>query len=92
MEDTLERASIGTRKLKDLLRHYFYTIVTNYSIYSFNEKDYDTKCLWNPDGIDGVDGSWIGGLLHKNDAYTSPVVLVPYRENNGSIDIEMNNT
>ena len=88
MEDTLERASIGTRKLKDLLRHYFYTIVTNYSIYSFNEKDYDTKCLWNPDGIDGVDGSWIGGLLHKNDAYTSPVVLVPYRENNGSIDIE----
>lgn len=88
MEDTLERASIGTRKLKDLLRHYFYTIVTNYSIYSFNEKDYDTKSLWNPDGINGVDGSWIGGLLHKNDAYTSPVVLVPYRENNGSIDIE----
>lgn len=88
MEDSLAEASIGNRKLKDLLRHYFYTIVTNYSIYSFNEKDYDTKNLWNPGGIDGIDGKWIGGLLHKNDAYASPVVLVPYRERNGSIDIE----
>lgn len=88
MNDTLERASIGTRKIKDLLRHYFYTIVTNYSIYSFNEKDYETKSIWNPEGEKGIDGSWIGGLLHKNDAYTSPVVLVPYRKNNGSIDVE----
>lgn len=88
MDDTLERASIGTRKIKDLLRHYFYTIVTNYSIYSFNEKDYETKSIWNPEGEKGIDGSWIGGLLHKNDAYTSPVVLVPYRKNNGSIDVE----
>lgn len=88
MEDSLKRASIGTRKLKDLLRHFFYTIVTNYSIYSFNEKDYDTKNLWNPAGIKGIDGNWISGLLHKNDAYASPVVLVPYREKNGSIDVE----
>lgn len=88
MENNFKKASIGTRKLKDLLRHFFYTIVTNYSIYSFNEKDYDTKSLWNPDGEEGIDGSWISGLLHKNDAYISPVVLVPYREKNGRIDIE----
>ncbi len=50
----------------------FYTIVTNYSHYSFNQ-NFDNKF-------------WIKGVFHKNDGYQMPIVINPYREN-GNIDI-----
>lgn len=76
-----------SKKLHLLLKDFFYTICTNYSIYSFNKYDYETKSLFNKEGIDGVNGDWIHGLLHKNDGYLTPLVVTPYREEEGYIDI-----
>ena len=76
-----------SNKLHLLLKDFFYTICTNYSIYSFNKYDYETKSLFNKKGIEGVNGDWIHGLLHKNDGYLTPIVVTPYREDEGYIDI-----
>lgn len=72
--------------LKHILSGFFYTICSNYSIYSFNQEDYNTATLFNPKGENGVDGEWIGGILHKNDGYVDPLVVTPYRGRNGNID------
>ena len=74
---------------KAILRNFFYTISTNYSIYAFNEKEYV------PDGIvanidSGINGDWLNGLFHKNDGYFTPIVITPYREQ-GNIDVEREN-
>ena len=53
------------------LNQFFYTIGINYSIYA-NNKEYM--------------GDWIGKVFHKNDAYQTPIVLEPFRED-GNIDI-----
>lgn len=78
---------IKAEKLHLLLKDFFYTISSNYSIYSFNKNDYETKSLFNMQGVKGVDGNWIHGLLHKNDGYLTPVVITPYRDEEGFIDI-----
>lgn len=54
------------------LEKFFYTIHTNYSLYSLNEQHYQ--------------GEWLNKLFHKNDAYQTPIVIEPYREN-GNIDV-----
>lgn len=59
-------------KLQDL----FYTIVTNYSMYSFNPEDFSDNKFY-PEGI-----------FHKNDAYITPIVLLPFRDPNGIILID----
>lgn len=67
---------------KALLKPFFYTIVSNYSAYAFNENEYaDSK-------TDNV--QWLTQLFHKNDAYLCPLVLVPYREK-GQISITTEN-
>lgn len=69
------------QKYKAILHnHFFYTIALNYSLYSFNKKDY--QC---PDDK-SINGNWIDGLFHKNDAYLTPMSLNPFR-NDGNIDI-----
>jgi predicted ATPase len=50
---------------------FFYTIAVNYSQHSLNSSN---------------TGDWIHSLFHKNDAYQTPIVIEPYREN-GNIDI-----
>lgn len=72
---------------KRLLAGFFYTICTNYSIHSFCEDDYNSNSLLNPSGDNGVNGKWVKGLLHKNDGYLDPMVVVPYRDSNGNIDV-----
>jgi len=54
------------------LEEFFYTIHTNYSLHSLNERHYQ--------------GEWLHKLFHKNDAYQIPIVIEPYREN-GNIDV-----
>lgn len=54
------------------LEEFFYTIHTNYSLHSLNERHYE--------------GEWLHKLFHKNDAYQTPIVIEPYREN-GNIDV-----
>jgi len=62
--------------LKDL----FYTIGMNYSHYAYNSKDYT-----GPEQED-----WLAALFHKNDAYQTPLVLNPWRDN-GDIVINREN-
>lgn len=56
----------------------------NYSLYSFNKKDY--QCPEDK----SINGNWIEGLFHKNDAYLTPMSLNPFR-NDGNIDINKEN-
>lgn len=64
--------NFSLQKLEDL----FYTIATNYSMYSFNPEDYK-KNRYYPKGI-----------FHKNDAYITPIVLLPFRNELGVIEID----
>lgn len=59
---------------------FFYTVALNYSLYSFNKFDY--LCPQDKQ----INGNWIDGLFHKNDAYYTPMSLNPFRTN-GNIDI-----
>lgn len=77
---------MGSNDPKTILKDFFYTISTNYSIYSFNEDDYNTD-IREPHSING---SWIKGLFHKNDGYLTPIVITPFRES-GSIDVGKEN-
>ena len=78
--------TITNRRMHQVLNDFFYTICTNYSMHSFNEDDYDEKeILDNTDQV--TNGDWIRGILHKNDGYLTPVVIVPYRQEGGLIDI-----
>lgn len=69
----------ATRKLQD----FFFTIVLNYSAYSFNL--YNFRPEWRGqmpnDGLEYTDEDrcWLGAIFHKNDAYQTPIVLNPFR-------------
>lgn len=78
---------VNQNRLKQLLGPFFYTIVTNYSIYSFNEEDYNGGSLRRPELNKLYNGLWVRGLFHKNDGYLAPMVIVPYRNEDGTIDI-----
>lgn len=77
------------KKMKQL-KDWFYTIVCNYSLYSFNYHDYyaertddDRLSLLGkkitPNNED--DAYWLKGVFHKNDGYQTPVVIHPMRQN-----------
>ena len=59
---------------KEIVKHFFYTFVSNYSIYAYNPHDFSDE-----------GNCWLNGLFHKNDGYQTPLVITPYR-NNGNID------
>lgn len=66
----------------NVTKNFFFTIVTNYSIQSLNYEDYEEE------------GSWIQKLFHKNDGYSLPIVLNPYRHEYGintEIEAELTN-
>jgi len=83
-----QELDIEVAKLR--LKQLFYTIVVNYSQYAYNTSDYIAE--WddfNQDGIESNDNQcWISSLFHKNDAYQTPIVLNPFREN-GNININV---
>lgn len=69
-----------------------YTIVTNYSLQSLVSSDYADEISLSPEngntlsaGQEG--GVWINHLYHKNDGYLTPIVLNPFRNQQGNIDI-----
>lgn len=64
-----------------VLKGLFYTICMNYSHYAYNYKDYLRK--------DQED--WLTPLFHKNDAYQTPLVINPWRDN-GDIIIGRENS
>ena len=60
--------------------HFFYTFVSNYSMYAYNRNDFTEE--FDDDGK----GCWLEGIFHKNDGYQTPIVLTPYREK-GNMDV-----
>lgn len=72
---------------RECLADLFYTIVVNYSFYSYNTEDYRREMIGNeelesdemPDEIFEEDRCWLSGIFHKNDGYQMPLVLNPYR-------------
>ncbi|MCC8174612.1 MAG: AAA family ATPase, partial [Odoribacter sp.] len=75
----------------ELMKHFFYSIVTNYSLQAYTAEDYKSEkiCQINKDGkfIEETEaGIWINSLFHKNDGYLTAMNLNPFR-NNGKIDM-----
>lgn len=81
------KKDISPSRMHTVLNDFFYTICTNYSIHSFNEADYDSKSVLTSEDNANINGDWIRGILHKNDGYLTPVVIVPYRKDDGIINV-----
>ena len=69
-----------------------YTIVTNYSLQSLVSSDYADETSLSPDRGGAFspeqEGTvWISHLYHKNDGYLTPIVLNPFRDQKGNIDM-----
>lgn len=90
-------ASCGEEELKALYSDFFYTLISNQSIYAYNTLDFKNECnsnekessvLGNSQNaeFDIEDRCWLHGLFHKNDAYRTPLVITPFRRE-GNIDI-----
>lgn len=79
-------------EMSQLAEKLHYTIVTNYSLQSLVSSDYQDEISLAPDA-NGVfapeqEGTvWISHLYHKNDGYLTPIVLNPFRDKLGNIDI-----
>ena len=84
------RNKINETTLKRIARHLFYVVCSNYSLHSLNEDDYTPNRLWINRNKD-VNGKWLRGLFHKNDGYLMPIVMVPYRDENGIINVRNEN-
>lgn len=78
-------------KRVEIARCFFYTVVMNYALQSYNSFDYQDEKAWNYETVNQFGnssaGNWINSLFHKNDGYSSPIVLNPYR-NEGIIDMK----
>lgn len=89
-------------KLKAIYEHFFYTLLSNQSIYAYNTNDFDIECNSiakeamalgvKRDGAEYTveERSWLHGIFHKNDGYQTPIVITPFRDN-GNIDINNEN-
>lgn len=72
---------------KAFLENFFYTMVSNYSIFAYNVYDFCNE--W--DKGDDYETCWLHHLFHKNDGYQLPIVLHPFRDRgNIQINVEHN--
>ena len=87
------------KELKALYEHFFYTMISNQSIYAYNTRDFylecnddekENKALGEEDrAYSDEDRCWLHGIFHKNDGYKTPMVVTPYRyEGNSDINKE----
>lgn len=75
----------------ELMKRFFYSIVTNYSLQAYTAEDYKKEevCQITKEGKfieEKEDGIWISSLFHKNDGYLTAMNLNPFRSN-GKIDM-----
>lgn len=76
------RPGTSQERMNDVLENHrnrlFYSLVVNYSLYSYNSNlfAYETPNA----------GSWLDGLFHKNDSYQTPLVISPMRTG-GNINV-----
>lgn len=83
---------------RECLADLFYTIVVNYSFYSYNTEDYRREMIdknelehdENPNEVFEEDRCWLSGIFHKNDGYQMPLVLNPYRSK-GNLNVNNEN-
>lgn len=83
--------NIESSNLLKQIQPFFYTILNNYSFYAYNTNDYERERIrWgSPSGDDDFDipdRDWIDGVCHKNDGYSTPIVVNPMRIK-GNIDV-----
>ena len=71
----------------DSTKSFFYTVVTNYSVQSLILSDYSDEKTVGKKGYSNRD-SWLPPLFHKNDGYSTSIVLNPYRSPDGWIDMK----
>lgn len=76
------RAVESVRQMNEL----FYTIVSNYSLYAYNTKDFKDEWSEKVKTTEECWKCWLHYLFHKNDGYRTPMTLHPYRYE-GNIDI-----
>lgn len=82
---------INKSDVKAIILNTFYSVVSNYAMQALVTTDYaHEKSSWYysvSEGNRSEDAtSWIDGLFHKNDGYTTPIVLNPQRSY-GKIDM-----
>lgn len=106
MGPILEPFDDGTN-IRRFIDAFFYTIVSNYSIYAYNTLDYADENVTEEyervilrekfkeeektKKVPISSLNWLHGLFHKNDGYKTPLVLSPFR-NEGNFDINVENT
>lgn len=64
----------------------FYTIVSNYSLYAYDTKDFKEEWTDKVQTKEECWKCWLHYLFHKNDGYRTPMTIHPYRYE-GNIDI-----
>lgn len=92
-----ERKGMDDDGIKDLVKMFFYTIVSNYSMQSFISSNYKRGVYFHyydemnrnkqQDKSNEDDQCWINPIFHKNDGYIRSIVLNPYRDG-GKINLE----
>ncbi len=71
------------KEFVEVAKNFFYTIVTNYSLQAFLDSDYTERCgHYDANEKIGYNSAaiWINSMFHKNDGYSAPIVLNPYRD------------
>lgn len=94
------RNNEGLITKKELLETFFYTYLSNFSIYAYNHSDfadeflstqYEAKCCnMLPNMIKSHERSWLSGVFHRRESYQVPLVLYPARID-GVININKEN-
>lgn len=103
-QDGIEDSLVPLKKHREgrrILKSLFYTMVCNYSLYSFNYRDYLTEAtpaarlqalhIKATDENPQEDSLWLKGIFHKNDGYQTPIVLHPMRVD-GRLDVVKENS
>ena len=78
------------QNLKHLFTDWFYTLVSNYSLYAYNYRDYINERT-NAERLEKLESEhstncneedefWLKGVFHKNDGYQTPIVIHPMRD------------
>lgn len=103
-QDGIDKSFVPLKKHRDgrrILKTLFYTIVCNYSLYSFNYRDFLSEAtpaarlkalhIKANDEQPTEDSVWLKGIFHKNDGYQTPIVLHPIRED-GRLNVVKENS
>lgn len=75
-------ASDIDERAQDILEHFFYSLILNYSIQSLVPQDYGTELSCGDDKDDNPENSWLDPIYDKNDGYLVPWGIEPYKGHN----------